>query len=145
MVVDSARKLVTMYIRWTTYRCPSCNARWRSRIVTSPRVGRENRKCRSCGFVFRTPDKEWQHMTTGQRVGYFLNEWTVGLLAIYVIAALILYDSDKTDLQMPLLTLGVGTGCLFPFCLWKLFLVRQSIARTSSLLGQPASTRLPWS
>ena len=84
-------------------------------------------------------------MTTGQRVGYFLNEWTVGLLAIYVIAALILYDSDKTDLQTPLLTLAVGTVCLVPFWLWKLFLVKRSIARTFTLLGLPASTRLPWS
>jgi hypothetical protein len=84
-------------------------------------------------------------MTTVHHVGYFLNEWTAGLLAIYVIAALILYDSDKTDLQMPLLILGVGTVCLVPFWLWKLFLVKRSIARTFALLGQPASTRLPWS
>lgn len=84
-------------------------------------------------------------MTTGERVGYFLNEWTVGLLAIYIIAALILYDSDKTDLQTPLFILGVGTACFVPIWLWKLFLVKRSIARTYASLGQPTSTGLPWS
>src|SRR5580658_5488384 len=71
----------SMYLlRWTTYRCPSCNAYIRSRVVTAPRVGLEYKKCRSCGFVYRTPDTEWQHMTNGQRVGYFLNEWALAVI-----------------------------------------------------------------
>ena len=71
-----------MYVRWTNFKCPSCNSSLESRVVSSPRVNVEYKKCRSCGFTYRTPDKEWRHMTKGQRVGYFLNEWAVAVVGL---------------------------------------------------------------
>jgi len=69
-----------MYIRWTMYHCPSCGKQWKSRVVTSPRVGPEYHRC-SCGYSFRTSDKEWGHMTKGQRIEYFASIWLDCLLA----------------------------------------------------------------
>ena len=122
-----------MYVRWTTFKCPSCNSSLESRVVTSPRVNVEFKKCRSCGFTYRTPDKEWQHMSKGQRIGYFLNEWAVAVLGLSLLCAAIFY---KTDWQASVWAVGIGVACCAPFWLWKLFKVRRSIARTSALIGQ---------
>ncbi len=122
-----------MYVRWTTYRCPSCTARTESRLVTSPRVGIEYRKCRSCGSTYRTPDREWQHMTTGQRVGYFLNEWAVAIIGLSILFAILIYYADKSDLQISAGLVAVSIACCVPFWLWKYSLVRRSITRTTTL------------
>ncbi len=121
-----------MYVRWTNFKCPSCNSSLESRVVSSPRVNVEHKKCRSCGFTYRTPDKEWQHMTRGQRVGYFLNEWAVAVLGLSLLCAALFY---KTDWQASIWAVGIGVACCTPFWLWKLFMVRRSIARTSALTG----------
>ena len=125
-----------MYVRYTTYRCPSCNARIGDRIVTSPRVGLEYKKCRSCGHVYRTPNIEWQHMTTGQRRDYFLNKWAVAVIGLFILTAVGAYYSDKSDWKAPVWTIAVGIGCFVPCWLWKLFLVWRSINRTSTLIDQ---------
>jgi hypothetical protein len=123
-----------MYLRWVTYRCPSCNTRTESRIVTSPRVGVEFRKCRSCDSVYRTTDREWTHMTTGQRVGYFLNEWAVGIISVCILFAALIFYADKSDWRTPVWFVGVSIACCVPFWLRKLYLVRRSTARTSEIV-----------
>lgn len=125
-----------MYVRWVTYRCPSCNARTESRIVTSPRAGVEYKKCRSCNAVYRTPDIEWSHMTTGQRVGYFLNEWAVAVLAVTVLSAAIMWGAAKPDWQPSAWTLAIGIAFCVPFWLWKLLAVQRSKERTTRFAAQ---------
>jgi len=121
-----------MYVRWTTYRCPSCNARTETRMISSPRVGVEYKKCKSCGSSYRTPDIEWPHMTTGQRVGYFLNEWAVAILGISVVCAGMVFYADKSDWRVPAAIVLVGVGICLPFWLWKWFAVRRSIERSDT-------------
>lgn len=120
-----------MYIRWTTFRCPSCNAVTERRVVSAPRAAVEYKKCKSCGAAYRTPDIEWQHMTRGQRVGYFLNEWTVAVLIVVVFIAVIGYVSGN-DWTVPAVIVAIGVGLCVPFWLWKSLSVRSSIARTTA-------------
>jgi len=129
-------KAGAMYVRWVTYRCPSCNARTESRVVNSARVGLEYKKCRSCGNTYRTPDCEWVNMTTGQKVGYFLNEWAVGILLVCLFIAIIGFIADRTSWQFPLVAIAIGIACCAPFWLWKFVNVKRSIARTSELSYQ---------
>jgi hypothetical protein len=121
-----------MYVRWTTYRCPSCNARTGTRMISSPRVGVEYKKCGKCGASYRTPDVEWPHMTTGQRLGYFLNEWTVALLGILLVVAGAIVYADRSEWQTSVWLVLGGIACCLPFWLWKSFAVRRSIERTNT-------------
>ena len=72
-----------MYIRWTNFKCPFCDATWASRIVSAPRPDKEFRICSKCNREFETHDIEWAHMARKQKVGYVLNEWTVAWLFFY--------------------------------------------------------------
>lgn len=115
-----------MYLRWTSYSCPSCGAHTESRIVSSPRVGLEHKECGKCGAAYRTPDKEWQNMTKGQRVGYFLSEWTAAWLGLFVLGGIILSDNHWLGGFY-----GFAAGCVWcaPSWLRKLWRVKQSRAR----------------
>jgi hypothetical protein len=125
-----------MYVRWVTYRCPSCNARTESRVVNSTKVGLEYKKCRSCGNTYRTPDREWMNMTTGQRVGYFLNEWSAGALVVCAFIAGVNFFADHSTWKFSLWVMLGGIACCAPFWLWKFLNVKRSIARTSELSYQ---------
>jgi predicted RNA-binding Zn-ribbon protein involved in translation (DUF1610 family) len=83
-------KSSSMGLRWASYRCPSCGAHLESRMINSPRVGLEYKKCGKCGAEYRTPDREWQNMKTGQRVSYFVSEWTVGWIGVFILGGTIL-------------------------------------------------------
>jgi hypothetical protein len=124
-------------VAWYTYRCPSCKARTAFRIGISPRVAAEYKPCRSCAAVYRTPDREWLHMTKGQRLRYFLSEWSILIIVLcLVFAVMMYYASAKTDWKPSAWIIGV-TGALFaPFWLRKYFLVRSSINRMSTLGAQ---------
>lgn len=127
-----------MYLRWVNYKCPSCQKRTESRIVTTPRAGVEYKKCRSCGATYRTPDIEWQHMTTAQRVNYFLNEWAIAVLGISIVCAVGVFYADRSDWKVPAIIVGVGAACCAPFWLMKVLAVKRSIRRTSTLSAQQA-------
>jgi hypothetical protein len=92
----------------------------------------EYKKCRSCGASYRTPDIEWPHMTTGQRVGYFLNEWTVATLGIFLVCAGVVFFADTSDWRVPTVIVLVAVGICLPFWLWKWFAVRRSIERSNT-------------
>src|SRR5229473_222666 len=113
-----------MYIRWTSYSCPSCGAHTESRIVSSPRVGVENRKCEKCGFSYRTPDREWNNMTKGQRIGYFLSEWTIGWLFLFILVGLT-FANENLWLRV-LYGLFLGAVWCLPSWMLKLARVRSS-------------------
>jgi len=51
------------------------------------------RSAESAVLAYRTPDIEWQNMTKGQRVGYFLSEWTVAWLGLFVLGGIFLSDN----------------------------------------------------
>jgi hypothetical protein len=70
-------------------------------------------------------------MTTGQRVGYFVNEWTVAIIGICILFAFITYYSDKSDWQTAVWSVAVGVACCVPFWVWKYFMVRRSVRRTT--------------
>ena len=72
-----------MYIRWTNYNCPHCGKTWRQRIITSPRLGPERRKCWNCEQLFVTPDSEWPRMSRKQRIAYVLNEQLFAWLFVF--------------------------------------------------------------
>jgi hypothetical protein len=55
------------------------------------------------------------------------------VLGLSLLCAAIFY---KTDWQASVWAVGIGVACCAPFWLWKLFMVRRSIARTSALTGQ---------
>jgi hypothetical protein len=76
-------------------------------------------------------------MTTGQRIRYFLNEWSTLIIGLAVLfAVLIFYTSDKTDWKPSAWILGVSVAFFMPFWLWRYFLVRSSIRRTATLGAQ---------
>jgi hypothetical protein len=120
-----------MYLRWTSYDCPSCGLHLESRIVSSPRVGPEQRICRHCGVMIRTPDKEWQNMTRGQRLGYFLSEWSVAWLGIFILGGAILEENHWLGVVY-----GIAAGLVWlaPSYIWKLWRVKHSLNRYSSPL-----------
>lgn len=118
-----------MYIRYTAYRCPSCDKQLESRIVSSPRVGQEQKNCAMCGCTYQTPDREWRNMTKGQRLGYFLSEWTVGWIGISILAGIILSEDNRS--LGAFYGLAVGMILCAPSWLIKLWRVRQSDARST--------------
>src|SRR5882762_874121 len=122
-----------MYLRWTSYSCPSCGTHTESRIVSSPRVGLEYRKCGKCGSTYQTPDKEWQHMTSGQRLGYFLSEWAVAWLGIFILGGIILNDNHWLGAFY-----GFASGSIWcvPSWLRKIWRVKQSLKRYPSFSSQ---------
>jgi Zn ribbon nucleic-acid-binding protein len=120
-----------MFIRWTDYKCPSCNACTDSRMVGLPKVGTEHKDCRKCGFRYRTPDKEWRDMTKGQRVGYFV-VFAGATFCIFAFMAIVFFVADKSDWQFPAMTVAMGLALCTPFWVWKLLSVRRSIRRTSN-------------
>ena len=121
-------------VAWYTYRCPSCNARTAFRLAKKPRVAVEYKRCKACSAIYRTPDQEWQHMTTGQRIRYFLNDWSVLILLLCSIFAVgMYYASGKTEWKPSAWVLGITAALLVPFWLRKYFLVKSSIARTATL------------
>jgi len=116
-----------MFIRWTSYSCPSCGAHIESRLVSSRRVGIEHRRCQKCGVAFRTPDREWQNMTRGERLGYFLSETTVAWLGTFALSGALVQDGPWWIITLEGLALGVAV-CT-PFWLYKLWAVRCSLKR----------------
>ena len=129
-----------MYIRWTNFTCPFCGAGWSSRIVTGPRPDRESRTCSNCNREFKTHDIEWVHMTKGQKVGYFLNEWMVALLLFYGMVALVLHVtfSDRATTLSDYLVeattiLGVAVVMFGPTVLIKWLSVWRSRQRTLAI------------
>jgi hypothetical protein len=75
-------------------------------------------------------------MTTGQRVGYFLNEWAVAIIGLCILSAVMVFYADKSDWRTPAWVVAFGIAWCVPFWLWKSFLVRRSIKRTSELTFQ---------
>jgi hypothetical protein len=128
-----------MYIRiqWTNFNCPFCGTPWSRRIVTAPRPEKELRTCSNCNREFKTHDIEWAHMTKGQKVGYFLNEWTVAWLLFYAMVALTLHlmFSDRATMLSDRLVeattiLGVAVVMFGPTVLKKWLSMRRSKQRT---------------
>ena len=116
-----------MYLRWTSYSCPACGAHTESRVVSSPRVGLEYKKCRKCGATYRTPDREWQNMTVGQRRDYFLSEWTVGWIGLFVLVGAFAIDNHWLGGFY-----GLAAGCIWcapPWLRKYCWRVKQSLAR----------------
>lgn len=122
-------------IRYTLYRCPSCGKRLESRVVTSPRVGREHRDCPKCGYTYRTPDREWRNMTKGQRRDYFLSEWVVGWLGVSVLGGIILSEGSRW--VGAIFGLVAGIILCAPSWLLKLRRVRRSRARSTASASLP--------
>src|SRR6266545_4287902 len=97
-----------MYIRWNNFKCPHCGKTWACRVVSAPRVGRELRTCSSCGMQFTSHDREWAHMTRGQKLGYLVSEWVVGWLLFYALLfSSVLVSDNKMEAVFVLLGVGV--------------------------------------
>jgi hypothetical protein len=75
-------------------------------------------------------------MTTGQRIGYFLNEWAVAIIGLCLLSAALIFYAAKSDWQTPAWFVGVGIAFCVPFWLWKLYLIRRSVNRTSRMDAQ---------
>jgi len=116
-----------MYVRWTSFSCPSCGTHYDSRIVTSARVGVEEKECKKCGFTYRTIDREWKNMTKWQRIGYFLSMWTVAWLIFFAACGLAAYDEDHPWTR--LYGLAVGILVFTPVWIVKIARVKQSLRR----------------
>ena len=71
-------------------------------------------------------------MTTGQRVGYFLNEWTAAILIIGLLCAGAVFFADRTDWKTPAVIATAVIGVCVPFWIRKYFAVRSSIGRTTA-------------
>lgn len=123
-----------MYIRYTSYSCSSCGNHLESRLVTSPRVGPENKYCSKCGHSYRTPDREWTEMTKCQRLGYFLSEWTIGWLLLFAAGGAAWSGDVWPGVLYGLLG---GIICCTPSWLVKIRKVRQSRERASRDLISP--------
>ena len=119
-------KMHVMYLRWTTYSCPSCGAQLETRIVTSPRVGVERDECNQCGVYYRTPDLEWYNMTKWQRIGYFISMWTVAWLIFFTVCGLIVSDEEHPWTRLYGL---LGIVFCIPIWLLKVVRVRNSLRR----------------
>jgi hypothetical protein len=118
-----------MYVRWTTYSCPSCGREFQSRVVSAPRVGLEFRNC-VCGFTHKTGDIEWQRMRLGQRVEYFLSIW-IGCWILFFVACGAVAVEENHWLGA-LYGFAIGLACASPFLIWKALQVKKSIERTST-------------
>jgi hypothetical protein len=70
-------------------------------------------------------------MTRGQRVGYFLSEWAVAWLAIFILGGAILDDNHWLGV---IYGIGAGLVWLAPSCMRKLWRVKQSLNRYPSSL-----------
>jgi len=114
------------YIRWKRYYCPHCGKWTGTHVVSSPRVGRETEKCASCSTEYRTLNLEWRSMTKGQRIGYFISEWTIGWLLFFFLVGLTFEGPTWWRLSAGFL---LGLACCVPFVIYKLFRVRKSIRR----------------
>lgn len=134
-------KIGSMSLRWASYRCPSCGAYLESRMINSARVGLECKKCGKCGAEYRTPDREWQNMTKGQRVSYFLSEWTVGWIGVFILGGAILSDNGWLGGFY-----GLAAGCVWcaPSWIGKSRRVKHSVARSLAqdrMRGGPSGGR----
>src|SRR5580704_15240964 len=70
------------YVRWTSYRCPYCGARFRTDYI--PRkviLGHGERTCSGCGKVFDDGSREWPELTTSERIRYLVPVPMVGVIA----------------------------------------------------------------
>ena len=126
-----------MYIRWTNFKCPFCDATWASRIVSAPRPDKEFRICSKCNREFETHDIEWAHMARKQKVGYVLNEWTVAWLFFYamLVFAMVGIGSDHattlTDYLLEAAIILAVAGVMFgPILVVKWLTIRRSKQRT---------------
>ena len=118
-----------VYLHKHNCKCPSCFKSLGSRVVSSPRVGREYLACK-CGNTLKTIDKEWRHMTTGQRVEYFVSIWAVCWILFFIACGAVeVVDNDRLG---AFYGFGIGLACYLPFILWKLLQVRRPVLRTST-------------
>lgn len=123
-----------MHISWTTYKCPICGSNLAIRLAGPTKIGIEYDHCQGCGHIFRTPDKEWIHMTRSERIGHFCAPWTAAVITMAGVigftAGLLVYSSRAQGVLGALKGLGIVCLILIPYWFFKLVEVRDSLRRT---------------
>jgi hypothetical protein len=117
-----------MYLRWTNFKCPHCATSWASRVVSAPRVGIEVRTCNNCGREFFSHDREWAHMTRGQKRGYLVSEWVIAWLLFYGLLFIMVPGSDD-KMGTVLILLGLGAVMFSPLVVARAVAIRKSNGR----------------
>ena len=80
-------ELVMFFLRRIAIGCPNCGKTVEIVYTTSIRVVVENKNCQSCGKTCRTGAIEWTHLNTRDRIEFFFNENTIGLLLFLCICS----------------------------------------------------------
>jgi hypothetical protein len=121
------------YIRWTSYRCPYCGARFRTAYV--PRkvsLGQGDRTCSGCGKVFDDGSREWPELTTSERTRYLLPVPIVGILAGYALCAAIPFLRRPLNpgelIFVAFMTLFL-LAFMVPWLCWRFLSISKSRAR----------------
>jgi len=78
-----------IFVRWTSYSCPHCNAVFRRDYWPSNvRLGTGERMCRKCGRVFDDGSREWPELPLGRKLRLLFSPLVIGVWGGFVVAAI---------------------------------------------------------
>jgi hypothetical protein len=104
------------------------------RLDGPTKIGIESDHCQGCGHIFRTPDKEWIHMTLSEHIGHFCAPWTAAVITMAGVVGftvgLLEYNSRAQGVFGAFKGLGIVCLLLIPYWLFKLVEVRDSLRGT---------------
>jgi hypothetical protein len=111
-----------VFVRWTSYHCPYCNAMFRLDFWPSNvRLGRGERICRKCGRTFDDGSREWPELGLASKLRFLFPPLLCGISGGLLVAAILSLFIMPRDEHSWLVVVIVSVFGLIPAIAWCLF------------------------
>ena len=105
-----------IFVRWTSYQCPSCGKVFRRDFWPSnTKLGPAVRTCANCGVTFDDGSREWPELPFPRKVRILFPPLLQGICGGFVLAGILVSTFPDHDWRVTVFSLTIG---LLPAVTW---------------------------